>query len=216
MTHQTFQRRSVLLGSLFISLIALAPSALAQRGPDQVPVEELMRPGDLPDIVIGKADAPITIVEYASMTCPHCASFHNDVYPKVKAKYIDTGKAKLVYRDYPLDDRARAASMLARCVGGEGPAGMIGELFKRQREWAFVRNPVPVLFEIAKQAGFTQKSFDKCLTNQKLLDNITRGAKYASEKFGVNQTPTFFINGKRLRGGSVADFENAIDPLLTQ
>ena len=174
-----------------------------------------MKPTGLDDIVIGKADAPVTIVEYASMTCGHCAAFHNTVYPKLKAKYIDPGKAKLVFREFPLDNLAFAASMLARCVGGEGPPAFISEMFKRQAEWAFGQgNPVPKLFETVRQMGFTQASFDKCLTDQKLLEQIEAGRKRASEVFVINATPTFFINGKRLGGVSLADFEKAIDPLL--
>ncbi len=170
---------------------------------------------DLPDIVIGKADAPVTIVEYASMTCGHCAAFHNNVYPKLKEKYIDPGKARLVFREYPLDNIAAAVAMLSRCVGGSGSAEFISLMFKRQLDWAGGQgNPVPRLFEISRQAGFTQASFDKCLTDQKLLEQIEASRKRASEKFGVNATPTFFINGRRLGGVSLADFEKAIDPLL--
>jgi protein-disulfide isomerase len=209
-------RRVVLAGGGTALLAAQLGPALGQRnaGPAQVPVDELMK-SDLPEIVIGKADAPVTIVEYASMTCGHCAAFHNNVLPKLKEKYIDTGKARLVFRDFPLDNIAAAVSMLARCVGGDGSQAFIGEMFKRQQAWAFAPgNPVPRLFEMARQAGFTQATFDKCLTDQKLLEQIEAGRKRASEKFGVNATPTFFINGKRLGGVTLADFEKAIDPLL--
>ena len=197
--------------------IAIAAPAFAQRAPAMasVPVDELMKTFDLPDIVVGKADAPVTIVEYASMTCGHCASFHNIIYPKLKEKYIDTGKARLVFREFPLDNVAAAVSMLARCVGGEGPPAFISEMFKRQQEWAFTQgNPLPRLFEMARQAGFTQATFDACLTDTKLLENIEASRKRATEKFGVNATPSFFINGKRLSGVSLSDFEKAIDPLL--
>ena len=212
-------RRAVLgtgLTAVTLTAVTRVGSALAQRGGGNVSVDELLKPGDLPDIVIGKADAPIAIVEYASMTCPHCAAFHNTVLPPLKTKYIDTGKARLIFREYPLDDRAMAASMLARCVGGEGPAGFIGELFKRQESWAFAPGNLVVakLFETAKQAGFTQASFDKCLTDQKLLDQISAIRKRASEKFTISSTPTFFINGTRLGGVSMADFEKVIEPLL--
>ena len=210
-------RRSVLAGVSAVAVLAVAGPALAQRGGGgNVSADELMKPAELPDIVVGKADAPITIVEYASMTCPHCAAFHNTVYPQLKTKYIDTGKAKLIFREYPLDDRAMAASMLARCVGGEGPAGFIGELFKRQEQWAFQPGNLVVakLFETAKQAGFTQASFDKCLTDQKLLDQISAIRKRAGEKFQVTSTPSFFINGTRLSGVTLADFEKVIDPLV--
>ena len=114
--HVVGTRRTVLASGLaMVSLAAASPPALAQRGPAAVSVEELAKPGsELSDIVIGKADAPVTIVEYASMTCPHCAQFHNTIYPQLKEKYLDTGQAKLIFREFPLDDTALAASMLAR------------------------------------------------------------------------------------------------------
>ena len=211
-------RRTLLGSGLSVAALAVSMPALAQRkppGPSEISVEELMKTDGLPDIVVGKADAPVTIVEYASMTCGHCADFHNGVYPKLKEKYIDTGKAKLIFREFPLDNIAAAVSMLARCVGGDGSPAFITEMFKRQRDWAFVQgSPLPRLFELSRQAGFTQASFDKCLTDQKLLEQIEAGRKRAGEKFGVSATPTFFINGKKLTGVTFADFEKAIDPLL--
>ncbi len=217
-TGGTISRRAALAGTVAVGTAAVVSPAWAQRraAPAEVSVDELMKPvPGLAEIVIGDPKAPVTIVEYASMTCGHCASFHNNVYPKLKAKYIDTGKARLIFRDFPLDNVAVAVSMLSRCVGGEGPAAFISEMFKRQQEWAFGQgNPVPRLFEIARQAGFTQASFDKCLSDQKLLESLEAGRKRASEVFVVDSTPTFFINGKRLRAGSLADFEKAIEPLI--
>src|SRR5690242_13662638 len=131
-----------------------------------------MRPGPLPDLVQGKADAPVTIIEYASMTCPHCANFHKGTYPALKEKYIDTGKVRFIFREFPLDELAVAASMLARCAGSpEKSMAMIDVLFASQDKWA-VRQPIPVLKQIAKQAGITEKAFDDCLKDQKLYDNI--------------------------------------------
>ena len=174
-----------------------------------------MKPGALPDLALGKADAPITIVEYASMTCGHCASFHNKVFPAIKEKYVDTGKVRFILREYPLDNLAAAASMLARCAGGDKTYPMVGALFAKQEDWAFVRtNPVPELFKLAKQAGFTQESFDKCLTDQKLLDDLMKGRESASSEFGISGTPTFFINGKRLKDAPVIEsFDKAIAAL---
>jgi protein-disulfide isomerase len=181
-------------------------------------VAMLMAPGPLPDIIVGSADAPHTIVEYASMTCPHCAEFQTDVFPELQTKYIDTGKARYMLREFPLDNLAAAASMLARCAGGDKAFPLIEVMFEKQQEWAFGEgNPVPRLFEIAKQAGFTQESFDKCLTDQKLLDDITAGRTRASDVFGVQATPTFYINGKKLDGGPTLDkFDAMIEPLLAK
>ncbi len=219
-----FSRRALLAGAGTLALAAAAPpflnAAMAQRrdGPAEVPVDELMKPGSLKDQGLGPADAKVTIVEYASMTCGHCAHFHSDVFPELKKKYIDTGKVRFIMREFPLDNLAAAASMLARCAGDDKTFPMIESLFHTQAEWAFKQgNPVPRLFEIAKQAGFTQESFDKCLTDQALLDGINAQRQRASEKFGVNSTPTFFINGKRLMGApTMAEFDKAIEPLLAK
>lgn len=197
----------------------LGTDAFAQKrpqGPAEVSVEELMKPTDLPDIAIGKADAKITVVEYASMTCGHCSKFSTSVFPEFKTKYIDTGKVRFVSREFPLDNLAAAASMLARCAGGDKIFPMTEMLFAKQADWAFSNgNPVPKLFDIAKQAGFTQESFDKCLTDQKLLEQITAQRTRASDTFGVSATPTFFINGKRLtETPTLAAFDKVIEPLL--
>jgi protein-disulfide isomerase len=180
----------------------------------QATAEELMRPGPLPDLVLGKADAPVTIIEYASMTCPHCANFHKTTYPALKTKYIDTGKVKFIFREFPLDDLAAAASMLARCAGGEKGIAMIDVLFASQEKWA-VREPIPVLRQISKQAGFTEKTFDECLKDQTLYNNIMAIRERGSKEYKVESTPTLFINGKMLKGGAtIEELEKAIEPLL--
>jgi len=194
------------------------PLAAQSRGPSEVPVAELMKPVGLPDLALGADDAKVTVVEYASMTCGHCAHFTTDVFPEFKKKYVDTGKVRYVFREFPLDNLAAAASMLARCTGTDKTFSLIEVLFEKQKEWAFGEgNPVPRLFEIAKQAGFTQESFDKCLTDQKLLDDITAGRTRAADVFGVSATPTFFINGKKLDGAPTMEkFDAAIEPLLSK
>jgi protein-disulfide isomerase len=197
----------------------LSQPALAQRkkaSPTEVSVEELMKPGPLPDLVLGNADAPITVVEYASMTCGHCANFHTKIFPTLKEKYVDTGKVRFIMREFPLDNLAAAASMLARCAGEGKTFPLISVLFAKQDDWAFVKgDPRPELLKFAKQAGFTQESFEKCLTDQKLLDDISAVRARAVDTFGVNSTPTFFVNGKKLTGGGTFDdFEKAFDPIL--
>ena len=191
------------------ALFNSAPLALADPT-----MEELMRPGPLPDLVLGKADAPVTIVEYASMTCPHCANFHKTTYPALKSKYIDTGKVRFIFREFPLDDLAVAASMLARCAGGEKTLALIDVLFASQDKWA-VRDPVPQLLQISKQAGFTQASFDECLKDQKLYDNILAMRERGSKDYKVESTPTLFVNGKMVKGGvSIEELEKVMAPLL--
>jgi protein-disulfide isomerase len=193
----------------------LSYPARAQRnkkGPSEISVEELMKPGPLPDLVVGKADAPITVVEYASMTCGHCANFHTKVFPTLKEKYVDTGKVRFILREFPLDNLAAAASMLARCAGEGKALPLISALFAKQDDWAFVKgDPRPELLKFAKQAGFTQESFEKCLTDQKLLDDISSIRSRAADTFGVNATPTFFVNGKKLNGVGLEDFEKAFE-----
>lgn len=218
------QLRKFIPGLLALAAVAgiafaTAEPSFAQRkdGPAEVPVEELMKsPEGLDELSFGSADAKITVVEYASMTCPHCAHFTNDVFGDFKKKYIDTGKVRYIFRDFPLDNLAAAVSMLARCAGKDKALPMIETFYAKQQDWAFASgSPVPKLFDIAKQAGFTQESFDKCLTDQKLLDKITTERTRASDVFGVNATPTFFINGKRLQEApSMEAFDKVIGPLL--
>ena len=217
-------RRTLLAGAagglITVALAGGSVATLAQpakKGPAEVPVADLMQAGPLPDVTVGKADAPITIVEYASMTCGHCANFHTKVLPTLKQKYIDTGKVRLILREFPLDNLAAAASMLARCAGPEKTYDITAKLFAEQDNWAFVRsNVVPALFKIAEGSGFTKDSFDKCLKDDKLLENITATRDKANKNFGVSSTPTFFINGKRFEGASdsIEGFDKALEPLL--
>ena len=192
-------------------LIAVAP-ALAQNA--RVDVEQLMAEGALPDVVEGQANAPVTVVEYASMTCSHCAAFATKVYPTLKSKYIDTGKAKLILREFPLDPLATAGFMLARCSGDKREA-MIELLFAQQKNWAFVDKPLDGLLNVVKQTGMTQETFERCLKDQALYDKINMVRDRGAEKFGVNATPTFFINGKRVSGEmTVEQLDKEIAPLL--
>ena len=132
---------------------------------------KLLEPGALPEQSIGKPDAKVTIVEYASMTCPHCAHFHATTLPELKTKYIDTGKVRLILREFPFDPRAEAGFMLARC-SGDNYFPMVDVLFKQQMQWAGVENSKDALLQIAKLAGFTQEKFEACLTDQKLLEDV--------------------------------------------
>lgn len=216
MTDITLSRRVVLLGTASGAALMASP-ALAQRKADApISVEELMKPGVLPELTLGAADAPCTIVEYASMTCSHCGHFHNTVFDKLKTKYIDTGKVRFIMREFPLDTLAVAASMLTRCAGGEKTVPLIGVFFAKQDDWAFQRtNQIPELFKIAQQAGFTKDTFDKCLTDQALYDKVVAVRERGSKDFGVDATPTFFINGKRFQDAPTLEaFEKAIGEVV--
>jgi protein-disulfide isomerase len=175
----------------------------------------LMAAGPLGDEEEGKANAPVTIIEYASMTCPHCANFDINVYPVLKSRYIDSGMVRYILREFPLDQLAAAGFMLARCSGKDTFFDMIHVLFRRQNDWV-VQRPLGPLLEIAKQAGFTEASFDACLANRDILKAIDQVRQRAATKFGVDSTPTFFINGNVHRGEmTVAQLEELLKPYLT-
>jgi protein-disulfide isomerase len=176
------------------SLFALMPTpALAET----VSLTELMAPQALPDMVLGAKTAPVIVVEYASMTCPHCAHFDQTTYPQIKKNYIDTGKVRWILREFPLDPLAAAAFMLARCTANGDPQkyySMVNTLFHQQETWAIER-PIPKLLAIAKQAGMTEENFKACLSDQKTLDKVQAVRQQAIDKFKVKATPTFFIDG---------------------
>lgn len=191
-----------------------APAVAAPKPEGTVDMAKLIQPGALPEKVLGNADAPVTIVEYASMTCPHCARFHEVTLPELKTKYIDTGKARLIMREFPFDPRAEAGFMLARC-SNDNYFPMIDVLFKQQQNWASVQNAQEALLQISRMAGFTQESFEKCLTDQKLLDDVRSVQKRGADEFGVRSTPTFFINGNKYAGAlSIAEMSAIIDGML--
>ena len=211
-----FNRREfVVSATALIAAAALLGSApLAFADPT---MEELMRAGPLPDIVLGKPDAPVTVIEYASMTCPHCAHFSKTTFPDLKTKYIDTGKVRFIFREFPLDELAAAAAMLARCIdktNGEKAMAVIEVLFASQEKWA-VRNPLPQLQQITRQAGMSQQAFDECLKDQTLYNNVLAMRERASKEYKVESTPTLFVNGKMQKGGAtIEELDKIIVPLL--
>jgi protein-disulfide isomerase len=173
--------------------------------------EEMMQPGPLGEMALGDANAPNVVIEYASMTCSHCAAFHAETWPAFKEKYIDTGKVYFIFREYPLDALATAAFMLARCGPKERYFPLVDLMFDRQAEWAFTENPKQALLAFVRQAGFTEESFNACLTNQELQDGVLAVKNRGSTEFGVSSTPTFFINGELHRGGfSIEEFDEIL------
>jgi protein-disulfide isomerase len=213
-------RREFCQGVAAVALATGALGAAALPGLAQqqtVPMAELMKPEGLPDMVMGDEKAPVTIIEYASMTCSHCAHFQEATFPEIKKRYIDTGKVRWIFREFPLDNLAAATFMLARCAGEKDPTkyfALVDTLFLQQRTWA-VEKPIPPLMTIAKQAGFTEQTFNACLQNQKVLDGIEAVRQRAIKTFKVQSTPTFFINGTMFAGAlSIDEMAKAIDPLL--
>lgn len=169
----------------------------------------------LADRSLGAEAAPVTIIEYSSLTCPHCAQFHEEILPQIKSAYIDPGKARLVYRDYPLDPRALAGAMVARCVDAGRYYGFIALLYKDQQSWARSEDPVRDLKLRAQLAGLAAPAVDACLANQDLARGIEERARGARQQFGINSTPSFVINGRLLRGAQgFPDFRAAIEAAL--
>jgi protein-disulfide isomerase len=152
------------------------------------------------DRVLGKPGAPITIIEYASLSCSHCAHFANAVLPKLKETWIDTGKAKLILRDYPLDEPALRAVMVARCVPPERFYPLVETLFETQDKWVIAKDWRDALEKLVRLAGIGKKEFDACFTDKALEDQVAQSRLTAGQLLGVNSTPTFFINGKKYEG----------------
>lgn len=150
--------------------------------------------------VMGAEDAPVTIVEYASFTCPHCARFANEVFPEVKKELIDTGKVKWIYRDYPLDGVAVRASAVAQCSGDDRYFGVLELLFKSQLTWARSNDPIEGIKQVARFAGMDGETVDKCLADEELINGIVGSRLEAEQKYNVNATPTFLIDGKTYSG----------------
>ena len=196
---QVLASRRRFLNLSLLSAGATATLALAACGDDanSVDAKELMKPDALPDMAMGKADAPVTIVEYSSLGCTHCADFQKDVFPYLKKTYIDTGKVRYIARDFPLDQVAAAAAMLARCVPKDKYFDMVELLFDRQQAWHVAENPTDALFKLVKQTGFTRESFETCLKDQALLDGISAQRQRGADLFKIQGTPTFFVNAKR-------------------
>ncbi len=207
-------RRKVALGLVAAGALAMMPNlAFAQQDISA----ELAKQGPLGDEVLGDPKAPVTVIEYASMTCTHCAHFNATTFPMLKSKYIDTGKVRYIMREFPLDPLAAAGFMLARCAGPDKFYPVVDLLFQQQQNWAFVDKPVDALLATVKQAGFTKETFEACLNDQKTLDAVNDVRQRASEKLGVDSTPTFYINGKIEKGAIEPDaMAKLLDPLVNK
>lgn len=184
-----------------------------------VDMEEALKPGPLKEMALGDPNAPVKIIEYMSMTCPHCAHFHENTFEAIKTKYVDTGKVYFVLREFPFpqDTASLAAFMLARCTTEDKFFPFVSTLLKQQRTWAApadgdVRG---AMLQMSKLAGFTQETFDACLTNAQLAGDVSAVRDRGAQEFGVQSTPTFLINGKAYSGDMSVDSMSAlIDSLL--
>ena len=199
------------------ALVVFAPSHLIGEAMAQRATAALVaKPVSLPDMALGPAKAPVTITEYASMTCPHCAAFEENVFPMLRSKYIDTGKVRFVFREFPIDIKAAAASMLARCIANDDAGkffGAIDTLFKQQDR--LMADTKDTLKLIGKQGGLSEQAVETCAKDQTLLDKLSADQKFAYEVLKVDATPTFFINGERLKGAmSFEELDEKIKSLL--
>jgi len=186
----------------------------AKKGDDNV---TLMSPGPLPRESLGDPKAPVTVIEYASLTCPHCAHFDETVFPTLKKDYIDTGKVYYIFREFPLDNFATAGFMLARCVPQGQYFAVVHAFFKAQHQLESASDPLKWIEGFAKQIGLSPEQTNVCLTNQKLLDAVMAVRQRAAEKFGVDATPTFFIDGKKYPGAmEIDELRKVLDPLLNK
>jgi len=193
---RTVTRAVSILAAVALSLVLIA-------GCDDSGVEMTLE-----DRVLGKPDAPITIIEYASLTCGHCANFHKSTMPRLKREWLDTGRAKLIFRDFPLDDKAATAAVIARCAPEDQYFRMLSVFFSRQTSWARMDDPVPVLTQIAKSRGLSQEQIDACLADDDLVDGVLRSRLVGQTQHGIDSTPTFII-GERVITGAVSfeDFD---------
>ena len=199
------------------AFVAFAPVHLAGDAMAQSARAALVaKPVSLPDMALGPAKAPVTITEYASMSCPHCAAFEENVFPMLRSKYIDTGKVRFVFREFPIDIKAAAASMLARCIANDDAGkffGAIDTLFKQQDR--LMTDTKDTLKLIGKQGGLSEQAVETCVKDQTLLDKLSADQKFAYEVLKVDATPTFFINGERLKGAmSFEELDEKIKSLL--
>jgi protein-disulfide isomerase len=205
----------ILAAPILAAPIWPGPAFAQQQGTESYAAADLATPGPLGDKPLGNDLAPVTMYEYASLTCGHCAAFHASGFKFLQERYIDTGKVKYVRREFPLDPLAAAGFMLAHCAGEGKYHPMVDLLFSRQQSWTRTDKPVDALLGIVKQAGFSQETFEACLKNQQIYDGVNAVRTRGVEKFRIDSTPTFFINGRKYTGAlTPQELERIIEPLL--
>lgn len=185
------------MSALFVALMIATGAGAAPLSTEEALAER----------VLGDADAPITIIEYASLTCPHCANFHRDTLPKLKSEWLDTGKAKLVYRDFPTAPAgpSYAASMIARCAPKDRYFTFLDAFFRTQETWVSSPDPRGALAQMARLGGLSEADFNQCMENEALLTGIRQRAQEGGTEFGVQSTPSLVINGRLYPGNRSYD-----------
>ncbi len=215
---------AVIAGALALALAACggadAPATGEAASQNETASVEKEGEGALGDMALGDPDAPVTVIEYASVTCPHCATFHSDIFPEVKENYIETGKVRFIFREFPTApaNLSVAGSMLARCAaekrGDDAYFVILNALFQSQRTWIYGESPRDELLKIASQAGMSADDFDACVKRQELLDLINENIKEGSERYGINSTPSFVVEGQTRHFTNAEDFSKALDEAL--
>ena len=206
--------RRQFLGSTAAAFTLLAANRVVAQTTATSAATDLLQPGPLPERILGRDDAPVTVIEYASMTCGHCANFHLNVWPAFKAEFIDTGKVRFILREFPFDPRATAAFMLARCMGDDRWYPTVDLLFRNQPRWARAQDGKEGFLSVLSMTGLKEADLEACLSDQALLDKVNAVAARGQE-LGVDSTPTFFINGNKYSGAlKVAEMSAIIDSLL--
>ncbi len=195
--HIVIDRRKALVGLAALPLVAALPVGL--RAQEAEPLNADAR-GLLPgDRTMGSAEAPAILIEYASLSCPHCARFHGTMLPSIKQDWIDEGKLLYVYRDFPLNAPALWASMLALCLEGDAYFGFLDILYKQQSNWLRAEDPAVALFELSQIAGFDKERFEACIQDEATFNRLVAGIQYAESTYGVNATPTLILNGEHVQ-----------------
>jgi protein-disulfide isomerase len=202
-------RRQLILGASALA----GTAAFASTAHAAVDIAALHAAPAEGEMAMGPENAKVIVVEYASASCPHCANFYKETFPALKKDYIDTGKIRFIFREFPHNQPALAAFMLARCAPKDKYFPLIDMFFEQQDTW--LAAPLEGLQKIAQLAGFTKESFDACLKNEEVAKGIIAVRDKAEKEFGVDSIPTFFINGELLKGEtSIEEFRKRIDPLL--
>jgi len=178
---------------------AMGPAPPIDKATYVPPQAELMAPGPLGDRVIGKPNAPVTVIEYVSLTCPHCANFQKHLFPRVKKEFIDTGRVRYIVREFPIGHTSGTAAIINRCAPEDKYFFLLNQFLTRQPEWVSQEVRPDAIYSVAKSSGMSRETFDKCLSNQTIIDGLTE-VKQRGRQFGVIGTPTFFINGRKAQG----------------
>ena len=166
---------------------------------------------------LGNPNAKVTVIEYASLTCPHCAAFHRGPWPEIKKEYVDTGKIKFIFRDFPLDRIALAASMIARCAPEERYFGVINLMFETQDSWRNAANPQAALETIGRLAGIPSETLQVCVQNRAVFDAVIKQRNDGDRKFKIESTPTILVNGQKINGSlDIGRFRELVDQALAE